>query len=349
MKILLFKIGAIGDTLMTTPLIKNLKDNFPDAKLHYLIGNYSHEVLKGNCYLDNTITFDEDIFFKKRFFDWINLIFKIRKENYDVVFVLDKHLIFNFTSLLFGIKKRIGFDRFNEGKFLTYQVPYFGRKHEIFYYLDLIKGLGINSEHKNCNMDLFLDKNDMDFADNFWNENSLNSKLVVGICPGGAKNIGVGDDDLRRWSNENYIELISNLNEKGFEVLLIGGNTDKELEKQIFKKNTCVSAIGKTTLKQSAALLKKCNIVVCNDSGPMHLAASVNKKVLSIFGPTHPCEKAPLHKKSTFLWKQVGCSPCYDLWGKFPKPCPYGKKCMENITVEDVFDTIQKSVDESKL
>lgn len=158
--------------------------------------------------------------------------------------------------MLFGIKKRIGFDRFNEGKFLTYKVPYFGRKHEVFYYLELIKGLGISLEHKNCNMDLFLDKNDMDFADNFWNENSLNSKLVVGICPGGAKNIGVGDDDLRRWSNENYIELISNLNEKGFEVLLIGGNTDKELEKQIFKKNTCVSAIGKTTLKQSAALLK---------------------------------------------------------------------------------------------
>ena len=137
MKILLFKIGAIGDTLMTTPLIRQLRNNFPDAQIDYLIGEHSYGVLDANKYLDNIIKFDEKIFFEKYFIKWMKLIFKIRKESYDVIFVLDKHWIFNLVSFLFRIKKRIGFDRFGEGKFLTYKVPYFGRKHEIFYYLDL--------------------------------------------------------------------------------------------------------------------------------------------------------------------------------------------------------------------
>ena len=191
-------------------------------------------------------------------------------------------------------------------------------------------------------MKIFLSKNDLEFVERFWDENNLNDKMVVGVCPGGAKNVGVGDDDLRRWDTKKYMELIKKLKEKGFEVLLIGGNTDKEIEEQIFKKIKCISAIGKTTLKESTALLKKCDVVVCNDSGPMHLASSVNKKVISIFGPTHPCEKAPLHKNSRYIWKQMGCNPCYDLWGRFPKPCPHRKKCMDSIEVEEVINNVIK-------
>ena len=272
----------------------------------------------------------------------MKLIFKIRKESYDVIFVLDKHWIFNLVSFLFRIKKRIGFDRFGEGKFLTYKVPYFGRRHEIFYYLDLLNGLGVEPNYEDWEMKIFLSKNDLEFVERFWDENNLNDKMVVGVCPGGAKNVGVGDDDLRTWDTKKYMELIKKLKEKGFEVLLIGGNTDKEIEEQIFKKIKCISAIGKTTLKESTALLKKCDVVVCNDSGPMHLASSVNKKVISIFGPTHPCEKAPLHKNSRYIWKQMGCNPCYDLWGRFPKPCPHRKKCMDSIEVEEVINNVIK-------
>jgi len=340
MKILLFKIGAIGDTLMTTPLIRQLRKNLKNATIDYLIGKHSYKVLEGNKHLDNIIKFDEKIFFEKDFKEWIKLIFKIRKRDYDVIFVLDKHWIFNLTAFLFGIKKRIGFDRFGEGKFLTYKIPYFGRKHEIFYYLDLLRGLGIEPNYEDWEMEIFLNENDLEFAEKFWNENNLNDKVVVGVCPGGARNIGVGDDDLRRWDVEKYKELIKKLKERGFEVLLIGGNTDKEIEKAILKEVKCISTIGKTSLKESAALLKKCDVVVCNDSGPMHLAAAVNKKVVSIFGPTHPSEKAPLHKESRYIWKQVGCNPCYDLWGRYPKICFYGKKCINCIDIHKIYNSI---------
>ncbi len=344
MKILLFKIGAIGDTLMTTPLIRQLRNNFPHAQIDYLIGEHSYGVLDGNKHLDTVIKFDEKIFFEKDFKRWMKLIFKIRKRNYDVIFVLDKHWIFNLTSFMFGIKKRVGFDRYGEGKFLTYKIPYFGRKHEIFYYLDLLRGLGVEPNYNDWEMEIFLSDKYLEFAERFWNENNLNNNVVVGVCPGGANNVGVGDDDLRRWDTIKYIELIKKLKERGFEVLLIGGKTDKEIEEIILKEVKCISAIGKTSLKESAALLKKCDVVVCNDSGPMHLASSVNNKVVSIFGPTHPCEKAPLHKESRYIWKQIGCNPCYDLWGRFPKPCPYGKRCMNSIKVNEILYIINKII-----
>ena len=340
MKILLFKLGAIGDTLMTTPLVRQLRKNFPNAVIDYYIGRSSYGVLEGNQYLNNVIKFDENVFIRKQIKEWLKLINKIRRKHYDAVFVLDKHWVFNITAFLALIKKRIGFDRLGEGKFLTYKIPYFGRKHEIFYYLDLLKGLGLEPDYADFKMDVFLSKEDELFADKFWEENNLNNKKVIAICPGGANNFAVGNDDLRRWDVKNFIELIKKLKEKNFEIILVGGKNDAVFEKEIFKDVVCVSAIGKTTLKQSAALLKKCSAVVCNDSGPMHLAASVNDKIISLFGPTNPVEKAPLNNGSIYIWKQVGCNPCYDLYGNYPKPCPYGKKCMKSISVGEVVKSL---------
>ncbi|MDN5328058.1 MAG: heptosyltransferase [Candidatus Woesearchaeota archaeon] len=340
MRILLFKLGAIGDTLMTTPLVRQLNKNFPNAEIDYYIGKTSAGVLRNNAYINNVVAFDERIFVNRNIKLWLKLIKSMRERKYDVAFVLDKHWAFNLTVFLSFIKTRIGFDRFSEGKFLTYKVPYLGRKHEIFYYLDLLKGLNIQPDYDDYRMEVFLSEEDAEFAERFFNGHNLENKKVIAICPGGANNFAVGNDDLRRWDISKYTELISRLKGKGFEVLLIGGINDKPIEKEILKNVECVSAIGKTTLMESAALLKKCDAVVCNDSGPMHLAASVNDRVISLFGPTLPSEKAPLNERSVYIWKQIGCNPCYDLYGNFPKPCPYGKKCMRLITVEEVLEYI---------
>ncbi|ENN95567.1 glycosyl transferase family protein, partial [Methanocaldococcus villosus KIN24-T80] len=163
---------------------------------------------------------------------WLRLIFKIRKRDYDIVIVLDKHWIFNLTAFLSGIKKRVGFDRFGEGRFLTHKVPYFGRKHEIFYYLDLLNGLEIEPNYDDWKMDIFLSEKEMEFAEKFWRVNNLNNKTVIGVCPGGANNPGIGNDDLRRWDIIKYIELIKKLKENEYEVLLIGGKLIEALKKK---------------------------------------------------------------------------------------------------------------------
>lgn len=100
-----------------------------------------------------------------------------------------------------------------------------------------------------------------------------------------------------------------------------------------------VSFIGKTTLRESAALMHFCSILITNDSGLLHLAASINTSSISIFGPTAPWDKAPIGGKHKFLYKQLPCSPCYK-YGEFSE-CSH-ITCLQSITPEEVFDKIRE-------
>lgn len=300
-KFLLFKIGAIGDVLMTAPLIRQLRKNFPNSKIDYLVGKTASEIIKYNKNVDKILIFDEDTFFKKKIIKFVKLIKLIRNNQYDAVFVLDKHYMFNIAAFLFGIKKRIGFDRLGkEGILLTNKVYYGKIRHEIYYYLDLLQSINVKVNYKDHKMDLFLGKSDEDFAKTFFIKNKLIGKKTIAICPGGGNNPGQVLEE-KIMPVERYIQLIKKIN---YPVILIGGKTDKIKEEKIIKEcpNT-ISVIGKTTINQSAALMKRCYKIICNDSGPMHIASTVNKNIISIFGPVNPKRKGPLWKESKKIWK----------------------------------------------
>ena len=348
-KVLFFKLGAIGDTLMTTPLVRQVRKNFKNVQIDYLIGKTSAPVLENNSNISNIITFDEMIFVKKKIFEWIKLIKLIKEKKYDLIFVLDKHRIFNLTAKLFRIKRRVGFDRLGkEGIFLTDKVYYGKIRHEIYCYLDLAKEIGLKVNYKDTKMDIFLSDKDKRFANEFWKKHKLNDKKVIAVCPGGSKNYA-DSRMIKRIPLNVLIKVIKSLIIKKIKVVLIGGQTDKELEEDLLEKglsknkkdnlkNTkeyVVSAIGKITLKQSAAILEKCNIVICNDSGPMHLAASVNKNIIAIFGPTNPTKFAPLLKQSKYVWKSDLYDPKEELFGKYKK-----KDYFVNLKSEEIIKLI---------
>jgi lipopolysaccharide heptosyltransferase II len=334
-KILFFKLGAIGDVIMTTPLIRQTKKSFPTAKIDYLVGEYSAPVLEGNKYLNKIIRFDEKTFVKMYIFSWLWLIGKIRRRHYDLVFVLDRHWIFNLTAYLAGIRTRVGFDRLGkEGKFLTHKVYYGPPRHDIYCYLDLLKALGGMVNYKDWKEDLFLTIKDRAFALTYWKKHNLRGRKVIAIAPGGAIN-PAQSLPAKIWPTDRYVELIRRLKKKGYEIVLIGAATDKGFEKQIIQKVNVLSLIGKTNIKQSAAIMQKASLVICNDSGPMHIAETVNKKIISLFGPTDPRKLAPLWKESKYLWKLK--KPTYDVYGKHRGS---GNE-INKITVEDVLRCIK--------
>ncbi len=335
MKILLFKPGAIGDVILTTPLLRQLRRRFPQAKIDYLVGQKPAPVLRNNPYLSQVIPFDEAIIYQKHWLGFLKLIGLIRKNKYQAIFVLGKHKLYNLIAWLWRIPTRIGFDRCGEGIFLTYRVPFYGARHDIFYYLDLVRGLGLSPDYKDWQSEIFLTEPEKEFAENFWQENKLFNKKVIAICPGGGVNIR-GREDIRRWPLENYIELIEKLKEENFEVILLGSQEEKDLEEKIFNEVKCFSLIGQTSLLEAGAIFEKCWAVVCTDGGLMHLAASVNRKIISIFGPTNPLEKAPLARESQWIRRpEIGCAPCYDLRANFPE-CKT-KECLNLIKSNEVF------------
>ena len=324
MRILLFKIGALGDVLMTAPLVRQLRRNFPYAKIDYLIGKSSSIILKNNKHINSIIKFDESTFTKRKLLSWFKLISKIKKKKYDLIFVLDKHWIFNLTAFFFRIKKRIGFDRIGkEGIFLTDKIHYEKVRHEVYYYLDLLKFLDVKADYKDFKYDLFLSKKDKDFADKVWEKNKLSGKKVIGIAPGGG-NVADKWSYMRIYPVKKYIKLIKKLLKKGYYIILLGKSKEdiiiaNKISNSINSKKI-LNFIDKTNIYQTAALMQKCSRIYCNDSGAMHIAASVNENIHSFFIVTHPLKKAPLWKRSSYKWLYKNIyNPKCELFGDYNK------------------------------
>jgi ADP-heptose:LPS heptosyltransferase len=221
-KILLFKIGAIGDVLMTTPLVRALRRAFPKAVIDYWLGLGSAGALVRNPFLSQSVYFDEKMFFKRDLIGILRLIWRIRKEKYDVAFVLDKSWMIGVVLALTGIPVRVGFDRHGEGFFHTVKVSYGHIRHEIEYYLDLVRVLNIKPD--GTKLDLVFAKsraydepNDLPSAKRYY----VKSPNTICLVPGGAKNAGQ-DTPQRRWPIEKWKELTDKLLERGYDIVLVG-------------------------------------------------------------------------------------------------------------------------------
>ena len=342
MKILLFKTGAIGDTIMTTPLVRQLKKAYPHAEIDYMIGNVASQVLEGNPHIDKIIRFDPNTFFKSRLFEWLRLIDTIKKGHYNMIIILDKHWTFNLTAFLTGIKRRVGFDRLGkEGIFLTDSVYYGNDKHEIYYYLDILEAMDIKPDYKDWKTELFINTEDKKFADKVWKKYALSKNSVIAIAPGGGKNAGE-KTEYRNWPKEKYAELTKSLAKK-HSIILLGLKEDLEKTDYILESlkkydttSKIISLSGRCSIKQSAAIIQKCHCLVCNDTGIMHIGGAVNKRVISIFGPTRPDRKAPLWKESRSIWKdKKNYEEIYEIYG-----IKSDKKFMEDISINDVLKCI---------
>jgi len=334
-KIAVIKSGAIGDVLMSTPFLRALRKRFPEVIIDYHIGKWSSAVLKNNPNISRIFKYDDSYFHSRNIKNKINLIKIIRKKKYDLVFILDKSWLANLLVFFTGIKYRIGFNRFGEGFANTKNVKYGPLKHEIDYYLDLAKIVG--AFEKNKKLDLFISEKDRLNVKKMLNK--INNPIA--IIPGGAKNPGGGVIESRRWPEKKFTELIEKIPLK-YTVLLLGGKSDLNYNNQILakiKRKKVFNFAGKTTIHQSCELMRRCKYVVCNDSGPMHIASASGTKVISLFGPTNPKRKSPLTKGSIAIWKD---RDIYDenieIYGSEPKEKGYFKR----INVENVLNVIKR-------
>ncbi len=332
-KILIIRSGAIGDVLMTTPLVKGIRKKFPKAHISYLTGRWSKGVLEGNKRIDELIVFDDDIIVRKNLFGFLDLIKKIKGKKFDLCIVLDKSYLWSLFAYFCGIPKRYGFSR-NWGSFFnTKSVKFDGSKYELEYNLDVGKLLGIDAKDKK--MELFLGKDDLRFADDFVKRNRL--KNIIGIGAGGARNPGQ-DMAAKRWPKKKYAELINKLTQK-YDIILFGGPGDREINDDIAKsvkiKNNVVNLTGKS-LKQSAALINKCGYFITHDSGLMHIASTTKTRLIAIFGPTQAERFAP--RNAVVIKSKADCSPCYDIYGSFRKCKEH--MCMESIDAGEVLKRI---------
>jgi lipopolysaccharide heptosyltransferase II len=340
-KILVIKIAAIGDFLMATPALRALKLHGSVSSVTLLAGSSIAAAVQGNPHLDKIYYLDDTRIFKGSFWAKLSEVLKIswrlRREQFDLGFNFHRDWRFNIILFLSGCKKRIGFARGRKSWLLSEGVVIEGVKHHIFHYCDLLKGLGIFC--LDFKMEFPLAETVLTAAaDKFLQPEKLTDYFV--LAPGGAANVKE-EMDNRRWGAENYAALAGLLINDGRRVVLLGSGSDQKIANFIkAAQPTVFDFCGQTNLAEAAALLKKARLVVCNDSGLMHLAAAVGVRIIAIFGPTHPEEKKPLSAGNIAVWKgkKLECSPCYHD-GKFPE-CEH-RSCLKKISPQEIFELIK--------
>ena len=159
-------------------------------------------------------------------------------------------------------------------------------------------------------------------------ENSVENKnKILGLCPGAEYG------EAKRWPAEYYAEVANEALNKGWQVWLFGSDKDVPVTSQInqLTQNKCTDFGGKTKLGEAIDLMSICNTIISNDSGLMHIAAALNKKLIAIYGSSDPTHTPPMHPQAVIEYLGLGCSPC------FKRTCPLGHlNCLKQITPANI-------------
>lgn len=330
-KILIIRFSSIGDIVLTTPVIRALKVQLDDVKIHYCTKVAFKSILESNPYIDKIHTLDNGL---------LNLVKKLKDEKFDVIIDLHHNLRTWIIKRLLG-KRSYSFDKLNFEKWLlvNLKINRLPNIHIVDRYMNTVKPLGVKTDQ--LGLDYFIPESDE--IENSWLPEPFQKGYVVFA-------IG-GQHATKKLPQERMIELCDRINKP---VILIGGKEDistgeiieaffQKMEdeakfekglKEMGKKTYIYNACGKFNINQSASIIKKADYIFTHDTGMMHIAAAFKKHIFSIWGNTIPLFGMYPYKTKFVVFEnnRLDCRPCSKIG--FEK-CPKGHfKCMKEV----VFD-----------
>lgn len=341
---------GIGDVLFTTPILRALKENFPDCFLGYWCNERISPILANNPFIDKIFALSRGDLMKvfgssklegmKRF---LSLFGEIKKHQFN--YALDLSLEHRYCLMLkfLGVKKRVGLDYKGRGRFLTEKIKIDGYsdQHIVEYYLDLLKTLGIKCNSRN--LEIFLSEKEKSWADDWLRKHDLNSQdLIIGISPGGGLSWGK-QKFFKLWGADSFAQLVDKLSQElNAKIIIFGDKGDIECCNFLKEKtkSPVISCCGELSLREFVSLLRRCRVLVTNDGGPLHLAVASKIKTVSIFGPVDSKVYGPYppdEKQHMVIKKSLDCQPCYK---NFRIPDCDDRKCLD-IEVENVFGAVE--------
>jgi len=343
MKLLIICLPGVGDSLLYTPAIHSIKKKYPHCSLEVLVMfKGAAQLYEKNPQVNKIHYFP---FIQKGIIKSFKFLYKLRKEKYDVSILAytSNRMEYNIIHFLIGAEKRYGHSYLHRDflsfTFLNqYRVKENNQLHNVEENFSLLKEFDSEIETKG-NLNIYLDHEEISYGDIWLQENRINAnQLIIGFHAGTAifKN-----HIKRRWPKENFIELGKMITEslKGT-ILLFGGPDEEELNRKIAEGiGESVHIVKGTTMRQTAALMKKCKVMVSNDSALMHVAAAIKTPVVCIFGPTNPVWVKPYHSLHKIVSLNLPCSPCF-YYSVKPLSCKakLDYYCVKGISVKRVYN-----------
>lgn len=330
-RILIIKPSSLGDVATTLPVACDLKRTYPNAEIDWLIHPALTALLQGHDAIAEAIPFE-----RKRLASWWykpsatgmfrQLLRKLRSKKYDLV--IDAQGLFRsaFLSRYTGAKLRIGFANAREGATVFYnrkvKLPDGGKKMiAVDRMRALLEPLSINTTSK------------AEFRLPIQSEAAAKIASLLPQSPFAAIIPGARWD-TKRWSAEGYAEVTRRLKSLNLSAVLLGSPDEKPICDQIaasLSDTPVTNLAGTTNLDEMIAILARANLILGNDSGPLHVAIALGKPCVAIYGPTAESFVGPYGQLDNVIRHNVECHPCR------LRTCDH-HSCMKGVTVEMVWE-----------
>ncbi len=342
MKILVRATNWIGDAIMSIPALRAIRQRWPEAEITILARPWVAAMYSGQDFADRVVALTarsgNPIAIEQA-------TESLRAEKFDCAVLLQNAFSAAWLAWRAKIPQRIGYARNGRSILLTkaIAVPKRGEisAHETYYYLALLQRAGwLESIPKVEQISLRLGVEASQAAETRLRDAGLLAgKKRVAVAPGAAYG------SAKCWPAERFAAVADGLvDDFGADVVFFGSNSEIEICRQITKsmRHRAMSLAGQTSAGELPALFSRCDLLVGNDSGAMHVAAAVGVPVVAVFGSTDPEGTAPMTAHRAIIQHKVACSPC------FLRECPIDHRCMERVPVKDVRDAAARWLQQEK-
>ena len=331
-RILIVRLDRIGDVILSTPVIRAVRDAYPDSHIACMVRPYALDIVRGNPCLDEVIVYDKDAAHKS-FWKTVRFAADLRKKKFDLAILLHPTNRTHLIAFLAGIPVRVGYDK-KLSALLTKRIPHtkqLGLKHEVDYALDMLRCVGIEPRDRKLCIPVH-EESERKVKAVFASNGIRESDTVIAVHPGASC-------PSKRWSAERFARVADRLTE-GYnaKVVIIASEKDRAFGDKVasLMKGPSLNLSGKTSVADLASVLRRAKLFISNDSGPVHIACAVGTPVVDIFGRNDrglsPRRWGPTGANDVVIHKEVGCEVC------LAHNCKLGFKCLDAITVDEVVE-----------
>ncbi|VAW35993.1 ADP-heptose--lipooligosaccharide heptosyltransferase II [hydrothermal vent metagenome] len=328
----------IGDAVISMPGLHALKRLYPGAEITVLAKARTLPLYLGKePVVKDVIEYDPEgrhsgLAGKFR------LVAELKTRRFQMAVLFQNAFEAALIAFMAGIPRRVGYARDLRTPLLTGPVKFedtIAKKHQVFYYLNIIKELGLGVSLEEMELPIVsTGKEDSERAGAIMEEYGLGAdSAMVGVAPGASFG------PAKRWPVEGYCEVIERLcGERGMTPVIFGGADDIEVSTALSQRLSKagvdhVNLAAKTSLREFMAIAGKARLFLTNDSGPMHVVAALGAPTVAVFVSTSPALTGPIGRSVKVLYKKLECGPC------FKRECPHEHyNCMKTITPEDIYN-----------
>lgn len=338
-RILIIKPSSLGDIIHALPVLAGLRAAHPHAHIAWLAGSAFVPLLDGHPLLDEVIPFDRRRFGRMwyhpgAFLAFWRFVARLRRRRFDLILDLQGLIRSGLISWFSGARRRIGFADAREGAWMFYSdrvaLPP-AETHAVERNLRLLEAVGAKVDKPE--FPLGLRAEELDAASSRLREHGIQPRSFAVVIPGARWK-------SKHWPASHLAELLRRMHaDRMGPVVLLGSPDERPWAESIIasSKAPVVNLVGTTTLRELAAMIHFARVVICHDSGPMHIAAALDRPTIALFGPTNPRRTGPYSAAARVLTNPVDCAPCYR------RICPLGHQaCLAQLSPDTVIKALRQ-------